>query len=318
MLRPLGFGDLMMLSPFIIEIARRAIGIPTYLVTEYTPFLDISGIRWMHPRQLSAQLCSTGLLLSPTLSWRHARYLRHAGWYLGYFFSDRVMSNFTQEHPGYDARRGHYFERAEKLFALLDQWFPGTLCYSYAGILSAPLTGIDLPEKYICIAPFTNWAERQYPADQMCCVVDSLLKNWPVVLVGGQHPDEMDMAAVLARRGAINLVGKTTIQQTGGIVVRAKLFIGNDSGLSHMAFLAGTPSLVVFGCVSGQQRIPLDPILAKKVTILGAGKSCSYFPCYDGFNKPCCRNQERYLCLKQISPELVIDSAMNKLVRLDR
>ena len=73
-----------------------------------------------------------------------------------------------------------------------------------------------------------------------------------------------------------------------------------------MAFLSSIPSVVIFGCVSGEQRVPLNYGLRNNITVLGAGSKCQYFPCYDGLNKPVCCNQELYVCLSEVSSSEVI------------
>ena len=57
------------------------------------------------------------------------------------------------------------------------------------------------------------------------------------------------MAAPLAAAlpGAINLVGQLTLPEVSACLTRASLFIGNDSGLMHMAAAAGAPTIGLFG-----------------------------------------------------------------------
>ncbi|MDA0656585.1 MAG: glycosyltransferase family 9 protein, partial [Proteobacteria bacterium] len=45
----------------------------------------------------------------------------------------------------------------------------------------------------------------------------------------------------------IDLVGATDLATLGACLRRTSLFIGNDSGLMHMAAAAGTPTLGLFG-----------------------------------------------------------------------
>ena len=309
MLRPLGLGDLMMLSPFVLEIAARFQGIPVFLVTEYVPFMDMRGVAWMPPHQLDAEKRGRGLVISPTLSWRHVKYLRGAGWYLGYFLSSHIMSNFARQGASYDARREHYYLRAAEILNALDPWAPGGKECQYPAMVTEPVRGLGLPESYVCLAPVANWEERQYPLERYRQIAAHLAKHLPVVLIGGSSPAEFEMAESLRQEGVINLMGKTTLNQAAEVIAHAKLFIGNDSGLAHVAFLVGTPSLVVFGCVPGQLRIPLDSTLAANITALSAGNECSRFPCYDGFNRPHCVNEEPLICLRGVAAETVMANA---------
>jgi ADP-heptose:LPS heptosyltransferase len=310
MLKPLGLGDLMMLSPFFIEVARRFDTARTHLVTEYAQFMDLEGITWIHPAEFNILKHEGTLILSPTLSWKHLPFIRGAEWFLGYFFSNRMTSNFCRVTWLYDSRNGHYFERAERMLYVLESFRPGSAPLHYGSLRSAPATSVAVPKDYVCIAPYSNWSERQYPLDSYAAVIEAVVRKHPVVLVGGNHPDEVRMARTLTVDGVVSLVGKTNFAEAVDIIKRGSLFIGNDSGLAHAAFLANTPSVVVFGCVAGNQRMPIDSKLSDRIVALGAGNLCSRFPCYDGFNKPSCKNPDPYICLRGVTPDEVVGHAL--------
>lgn len=92
----------------------------------------------------------------------------------------------------------------------------------------------------------------------------------------------------------VNLGGMTTIPELIGILRRARLFVGNDSGVAHVAALARTPSVVIFGSSSPGWTRPLW----HGVTIIYEKLPCS--PCY----KRECPLTHRN-CLKQIGAENV-------------
>ena len=47
--------------------------------------------------------------------------------------------------------------------------------------------------------------------------------------------------------GAIDLCGVLTLPEAAECLARATLFVGNDSGLMHLAAAAGAPTLGLFG-----------------------------------------------------------------------
>jgi len=312
--KPLGIGDLLMLAPFMVDVASRSHGLRVSILTEYRPIFSIDGIEWVSPEALDEGSLENALVISPTLSWRHARYLPHAGWHLGYFLSDRVSCNFSRVSARYDARRGHYLDRIVPLRGILDRCWPeSAVSCSRMVLMEAPFEEVPLPSGYVCLAPFSNWPERQYPPEYWKKVIDGVRRRLPVVLVGGSHPDERAMACSLAVEGVINLVGRTSLGQLASVLAGSRLYLGNDSGPSHMAFLSAQASVVVFGCVGGKQRIPLDPGLSSRIRVLGNGSACPHFPCYDGFTKPECRNPEPCLCLTSVSPDAVLEEAFSIL-----
>ena len=94
----------------------------------------------------------------------------------------------------------------------------------------------------------------------------SVLKQWPlenfallgrrlqdehgarIVLFGG--PDEAALGRTLAAQigpGVINLVGRTSLRQMAAVMARCRLYVGNDSGPTHVAAAMGVPVVAIFG-----------------------------------------------------------------------
>lgn len=99
-------------------------------------------------------------------------------------------------------------------------------------------------------APFKEWPETRFAA-----LADALaarggaLEGAAVALFGGPG-DEGKTAAVAAginKTDVIDLAGQLTIAETGACLTHARLFVGNDSGLMHMAAAAPVPTLGLFG-----------------------------------------------------------------------
>jgi hypothetical protein len=70
-----------------------------------------------------------------------------------------------------------------------------------------------------------------------------------LMVIGG--PDDRwateAVSRVIARDRLIDLVGRTDLLTIYACLKRVRLFIGNDSGLMHMAAAAGAPTLGLFG-----------------------------------------------------------------------
>jgi heptosyltransferase-3 len=102
----------------------------------------------------------------------------------------------------------------------------------------------------IVLAPTANWAPKAWPADRFAAVFRRLANSTAVpVVLGGPGLAERAMAAPLlaALPGAIDLVGRLAIPEVVACLERASLFVGNDSGLMHLAAAAGTPTIGLFG-----------------------------------------------------------------------
>lgn len=101
----------------------------------------------------------------------------------------------------------------------------------------------------LAIAPGANWPAKIWPperfrelADRVTDLVDGC------VLVGntGDRPLCSELAAGL-KMPCLNLCGRTSLLEAGAVLERCTAFVGNDSGLGHLAAAAGTPTLTVFG-----------------------------------------------------------------------
>jgi hypothetical protein len=96
----------------------------------------------------------------------------------------------------------------------------------------------------------------------------SAKKNWPLA-------NFLEVAAALEQRGrnvswsigpaeeAIALpavaqrLPQTSLTDLAGILAGARLYIGNDSGISHLAAAVGTPSVLIFGPSNARMWRPL-------------------------------------------------------------
>jgi ADP-heptose:LPS heptosyltransferase len=313
MLKPLGLGDLMMLSPFMLEIARRFPVTPVFLVTNYPQFMDLDGIIWICPDRIGKKRIARSLFLSPDLSFRHALFMKNAEWFIGYFLSNRVMSNFVSGGGHYSPRENHYYQRASLILDIIEPWAPAVNAgATYPRLLPSEdkiVDGVELPEDYICMVPVNNWASRQYPVARYRQVAGHLSTRCTIILLGGNTPEEVQAAESFRAPNVIDLAGKTTFRQACRIIAGARLVIASDSGLCHAAFLCAVPTIAIFGCVPARRRLPLDSGLARKIVALGAGEQCPHFPCFSGFDMPRCKNRERFICLRGIAAETLTEHA---------
>ena len=86
------------------------------------------------------------------------------------------------------------------------------------------------------------------------------LRDLPIVLLGSASEAPMNARVASLTSGAriFDLAGKTSLPEVLGIVALAELFVGNDSGLAHLANAAGTPTTVVFGPTNPDATRPWD------------------------------------------------------------
>ncbi len=113
-----------------------------------------------------------------------------------------------------------------------------------------------LPEggRYLILAPIANWEPKEWPLDAFTTLARSLLSGAcagyrPVIICAGhERVKALPMLAALADFAPIDLThGDHHLLTLYAAMQRAHGFVGNDSGLMHMAAAAGIPTLGLFG-----------------------------------------------------------------------
>jgi heptosyltransferase-3 len=104
----------------------------------------------------------------------------------------------------------------------------------------------------IGLGPTANWAGKIWPPERFVDTFNQLAATRPglrAAIFAGPGPAETALAApvLAALPTALNFVGTLTLAEAAAALRRCALFIGNDSGLMHLAAAAGAPTLGLFG-----------------------------------------------------------------------
>ena len=118
----------------------------------------------------------------------------------------------------------------------------------------------------------------------------------PVWLVGSPKDAHLGEKIEQACHGsALNLCGRTTLEQAIDIIASARQVVCNDSGLMHVAAALDRPLVAVFGSSSFNYTPPMSP----QAKIVSLELDCS--PC---FMRECPKGHLR--CLNDLAPERVL------------
>ncbi|MGQ9552597.1 MAG: lipopolysaccharide heptosyltransferase II [Anaerolineae bacterium] len=126
-----------------------------------------------------------------------------------------------------------------------------------------------------------------------------------VVVIGG--PQDHQLAAQVTEDSggqAYDLCGRLTLPECGALLQRASIFIGNDTGLMHLAAAVGAPVVALFG--------PTDPAIyapyTTKQRIIWHPQLCS--PCFrQKSRRPECQGE----CMRSITVAEVEAAALDLL-----
>ncbi len=103
---------------------------------------------------------------------------------------------------------------------------------------------------------------KRWGAEKFAEVADRLIeRNQAQVLLAGEEAERPIADRVIAamRHKATDLVGKTTVRQLADLISHAKLVITNDNACLHMAGMAGTPTVAIFGPTDERKYGPRAP-----------------------------------------------------------
>ena len=107
----------------------------------------------------------------------------------------------------------------------------------------------DDGRRTLMISPCSSHALRNWRADRCAALADhAAAQGWRIVLCGGRSALERStgdaiLAAMRARDGVLDLIGKDTLKQLPALLARADLLVTPDSGPMHIANAMATKVL---------------------------------------------------------------------------
>lgn len=142
----------------------------------------------------------------------------------------------------------------------------------------------------------TRWQSKNWFPEQIAACADYLHRQYDLetVLLGGAGDLAAAQAALgTARTKPIDLVGKTSLREAIGIIARARLAIGPDTGLMHIAAALKVPVISLWGAT---EPLRTGPYGFEHLAIRGQA------PC-----SPCNRRQCAIgrLCMQSITMEQI-------------
>jgi len=216
-------------------------------------------------------------------------------------------------------RRFEELEEVERLLAL-----GGPLGISGA----APQVGLDLGtdvlagaenffaqfegKPVIGVHPGSTWETKKWPEHNFAQVVNRCLdEGYKVVLFGG--PDELGLCnSVLKQSGredeVHNLAGKLGLQQLAAYIRQLDVYLTNDSGPMHIAWVQGVPVVALFGPTV--KKFGFFP-RGGNSTVLETAELLKCRPCGLHGGRVC--PEKHHKCMTDITVDMVWDGILQKL-----
>lgn len=119
----------------------------------------------------------------------------------------------------------------------------------------------------LAIGPAANWRGKQWRAERFAELAlrltrgDGPLPGAPVAVLAAGHerPQAQPLLDAIPADRRIDLVGRLDLLTAAAVLRRCVLFIGNDTGLMHIAAACDTPTLGLFGPTPSRQYAPWGP-----------------------------------------------------------
>ncbi len=117
------------------------------------------------------------------------------------------------------------------------------------------LAGFGLSDtRVLLIFPGSGNLRKNWPAENFAALAHAVTRTFrPLVILG---PAEIDADRSFAARKIATIRGRP-LSIVAGLASVAAGFVGNDSGVSHLAAAAGTPGVVLFGPTDPERWRPL-------------------------------------------------------------
>lgn len=109
----------------------------------------------------------------------------------------------------------------------------------------------------VLVHPGSGAAAKNWPAERFAETIRGL--DAPVRLIVGEADEDAARAVEVALERALPRLDRPSLTDLAAMLVGCRAYLGNDSGVSHLAGLCGARTLVMFGPTPAAVWAPLGP-----------------------------------------------------------
>jgi heptosyltransferase-2 len=161
---------------------------------------------------------------------------------------------------------------------------------------------LDTDRPVVAMMPGAEYGPAKcWPHEYFAELAAKLEQRGYAVWVLGSEKDAAAGDAIAARSEAVNLCGRTSLEDVIDVLAVCEQAVSNDSGLMHIAAAVGIHVHGIYGSSSSK----FTPPLTKSRDIHETGIDCS--PC---FERTCPLGHLR--CLRELKPDLIFEKILVK------
>jgi lipopolysaccharide heptosyltransferase II len=268
-------------------------------------------------REIRREKFGSGIVLTPSFSSALIMFLAGIKSRCGYDGEGRgILLNVRI--PGESVHDKH---RSERYHYLLERvaghplnHLKPSLTYSEQALARAgeilKRSGVDSEAGFIVIAPRAVAPSRRWGSENYRDLALNIIEGMglSIVLLGTENEYSAGQEIKHVHDMIVNLCGETDIELAGAVMALAKLFVGNDSGLAHLAAAVQTPLVVLSGADNPAET---SPISDKKTVIIRSDLDC--ISCVKNI---CPLKGERFMrCMKEIKVKEVYNAVQETIIK---
>jgi len=137
-------------------------------------------------------------------------------------------------------------------------------------------------DEHITVAPLPSDIKRSWGVYNFKDLCKDLSKSFKIVLLGSKNDKEILDGISKSNNKIINTAGLLKMYEVPSVINKSKLFIGNDSGLTHIALKLDVPMIAIIGGGNYGKFFPYDEENSKiiymydKMDCFGCEWNCIY------------------------------------------
>ncbi len=160
---------------------------------------------------------------------------------------------------------------------------------------------------FALIHPAAAFDTKQWPTENFARIAEYLSLNGTEVIAVAA-PDETEVLEKLAASAKVRIHAFSDLKlpEITAIAEKARIFVGNDSGIAHIAAAVATPSVVIFGSSNRDHWRPWMYAPNEVVFEEFACQPCAGYECKE-YGEP--------RCILSVKPEKVI-AAIDRLLKM--
>lgn len=277
MLRPGAIGDTLLAGPALLALRRRWPDRRLVLVGNASLAALLRASGWADALEPFDSTRVAGLFADPaSVPAETAAWLRDVGgavlWLSGPSRVRRTLQRLgvpvLVEAPGRPLRPGVH--AADHLVASLEPlgigpsdappWAPVTPPAAARAWASGFLRAQGLtPGRYLAIQPGSGSRTKNWPAERFAALAGLASQHHGLGLLALGGPAEEDEALAPLRAAGAAIGQRLELAPVAALLGAAAAYVGNDSGISHLAAAVGAPTLALFGPTDPATWAPRGP-----------------------------------------------------------